>query len=350
MEQEQIAILAQNVYEFKEALKRLISAVSLDHDIKNKEAQSAAHECLSEVLRILKNLLEKHPGLQSTEILLKAQKMVHLVQAYTSGNQGSKELYDFINKLATSFSLRLSEYLMGDSDICVPQIQEDNSVPSTKEAGLDGKRSPSQKPKQQTFGIELERHLTMTGAEVPHIVVKCVNEIDERGILVKGIYRVSGVKSKVERLCQEFETDEKNVDLSETHPNIIANVLKLYLRQLPQPLFTYQLYSEFLRFALNWPCNTNKNPHKGIKELQQIIEKLPKHYYATVKVIIKHLKRVSDHSECNNMSTGNLGIVFGPTLLRTIGSHSSLSSLMDTVHQTRTIELMITWSNHLFKM
>ena len=53
--------------------------------------------------------------------------------------------------------------------------------------------------------------------------------------MFQGIYRVSAVKSKVERLCQSFETDCDEVDLSEHHPNVIANVLKLYLRQVTTP-------------------------------------------------------------------------------------------------------------------
>lgn len=66
--------------------------------------------------------------------------------------------------------------------------------------------------------------------------------------MFQGIYRVSGVKSRVERLCQEFELNGgEHVDLSDTHPNVVANVLKLYLRQLPQPLFTFQLYPELIR-------------------------------------------------------------------------------------------------------
>ena len=61
------------------------------------------------------------------------------------------------------------------------------------------------------------------GAVYVNVVVMC---------LLQGIYRVSAVKSKVERLCQSFETDCEEVDLSEHHPNVIANVLKLYLRQV----------------------------------------------------------------------------------------------------------------------
>lgn len=56
------------------------------------------------------------------------------------------------------------------------------------------------------------------------------------------------MKSRVERLCQEFEVSGGDlVNLSDTHPNIIANILKLYLRQLPQPLFTFKLYPQFIK-------------------------------------------------------------------------------------------------------
>lgn len=51
-------------------------------------------------------------------------------------------------------------------------------------------------------------------------------------VCVKGIYRLSGVKSHVEMLCQSFETDEHAVNLSQHHPNVIANVLKYYFRQV----------------------------------------------------------------------------------------------------------------------
>ncbi|KAJ8887837.1 hypothetical protein PR048_014055 [Dryococelus australis] len=60
-----------------------------------------------------------------------------------------------------------------------------------------------------------------------------------------GIYRVSGVKSRVEKLCQAFENGADLVDLSDMHPNVVASVLKLYLRQLPEPLLTFRLYPEF---------------------------------------------------------------------------------------------------------
>ena len=106
--------------------------------------------------------------------------------------------------------------------------------------------------KMTTFGVDLGHHLLEVGAEIPPLVQRCVAVIDSRGTSVKGIYRVSGVKSKVEKLCQAFENiSAEFVDLTDVHPNVIANVVKLYMRQLPEPLMTFRLYSEFIRWVHN---------------------------------------------------------------------------------------------------
>ena len=60
---------------------------------------------------------------------------------------------------------------------------------------------------------------------------------------------MSGVKSTVENLCQKFENDPESVDLETENPNVIANMLKLYLRQLPDPLLTFKLYQNFIQVA-----------------------------------------------------------------------------------------------------
>ena len=59
-------------------------------------------------------------------------------------------------------------------------------------------------------------------------------------VLIQGIYRVNGAKSRVEKLCQAFENGKELVELSDLSPHDISNVLKLYLRQvgrenLPDP-------------------------------------------------------------------------------------------------------------------
>lgn len=92
--------------------------------------------------------------------------------------------------------------------------------------------------RQRLFGVPLTT-LTSGRASVPPIVRQCVEEIELSGAAVNGIYRVSGVKSKVESLCSTFESaaasgggEEALVDLSSLSPNIVANVLKHFFREV----------------------------------------------------------------------------------------------------------------------
>ena len=66
----------------------------------------------------------------------------------------------------------------------------------------------------------------------------------------QGIYRVSGVKSKVEALCQTFESQIQEVDLSDQNPHVISNVLKLYLRQVSQFILEFS-FKKFLLTAVS---------------------------------------------------------------------------------------------------
>ena len=57
---------------------------------------------------------------------------------------------------------------------------------------------------------------------------------------MQGIYRVSGAKQRIDRLSQAFENGPDLVDLTNIPPNVIADVLKNYMRQLPEPLLTFR--------------------------------------------------------------------------------------------------------------
>ncbi|KAL9950292.1 hypothetical protein ACROYT_G042771 [Oculina patagonica] len=212
-----------------------------------------------------------------------------------------------------------------------------------------------------TFGVDFNRHLqdfTTEEENIPHIISSCIDEIDNRGLDVKGIYRVSGVKSRVEKLCQSFENGVYQADLSDTPPHVIAAVLKLYLRQLPESLLTVKLYPEFIRiakesFALIDNSTTCKDASENedireeydklIGKLREVIMQLPTANRVTAARVIEHLRRVSEHDEANAMPGSNLAIVFGPTLLRPSENEatSTLSSLVDMPHQTRLVELLI---------
>ncbi|XP_076440442.1 uncharacterized protein LOC143279954 isoform X2 [Babylonia areolata] len=197
------------------------------------------------------------------------------------------------------------------------------------------------------FGVDFQEQVEHYKSQVPPIVTKCLAEIERRGVMIKGIYRVSGVKSKVESLCQRFDLNPELVDLEEVHPNIISNVLKLYLRQLPEPLLSFRLYSDFIHLAKENMSGCLVGD-RMIERLSALVRKLPTSNFRTCAVLMHHLHRVAGHSDLNHMSCSNLGIVFGPTLLRPLEGTASLASLVDTPHQTRAVELLITNAEAVF--
>ncbi|NXA13001.1 RHG29 protein, partial [Sapayoa aenigma] len=218
------------------------------------------------------------------------------------------------------------------------------------------------------FGVEFAQAAKNVPDGIPFIIKKCTSEIESRALNVKGIYRVNGAKSRVEKLCQAFENGKDLVELSELYAHDISNVLKLYLRQLPEPLILFRLYNEFIGLGkesqhVNEELDAKQASPKSKKrqsvciELNRIIIKvkdllkqLPVPNYNTLQYLIGHLHRVSEQSDENKMSASNLGIIFGPTLIRPRQTDAtvSLSSLVDYPYQARVVELLITYYEKIF--
>lgn len=88
------------------------------------------------------------------------------------------------------------------------------------------------------FGSNLNDYAVDHQRTVPLIVTKCIEAVEAQGGLEKeGIYRISSRQSKFDQLKSEFERDEEAVDLDSKDVFTIASVLKVYLRELKQPLF-----------------------------------------------------------------------------------------------------------------
>ncbi|XP_030629680.1 rho GTPase-activating protein 29 [Chanos chanos] len=210
------------------------------------------------------------------------------------------------------------------------------------------------------FGIDFVQVAGNSPDGIPFIIKKCTSEIESRALNIKGIYRVNGGKSRVEKLCQAFENGKDLVELSELYPHDISNVLKLYLRQLPEPLILYRYYNDVIGLAKEAqsimvddvdasreqtsgepPLNIELN--RVIFKIRDLLRQLPIAHYKTLKFLIAHLQRVMEKSEENKMTASNLGIIFGPTLIkpRQMEAEVSLSSLVDYPYQALMVELLI---------
>ncbi|XP_059391011.1 rho GTPase-activating protein 29-like isoform X3 [Carassius carassius] len=215
--------------------------------------------------------------------------------------------------------------------------------------------------KLHLFAIDFAQAAKNSPDGIPFIIKKCTSEIENRALNIKGIYRVNGAKSRVEKLCQAFENGKDLVELSDLYPHDISNVLKLYLRQLPEPLILFRFYNDFIGLAKESQSiivdeveasggNPAPDSSQVSVELKRVLFKikdllcqLPSAHYKTLQFLIQHLHRVTERADENKMTASNLGIIFGPTLIkpRQADTEVSLSSLVDYPYQALMVELLI---------
>ncbi|XP_030218420.1 active breakpoint cluster region-related protein isoform X5 [Gadus morhua] len=176
---------------------------------------------------------------------------------------------------------------------------------------LSLKRTPSKK-QSGVFGVKINVVTKRERSKVPYIVRQCIEEVEKRGIDEVGIYRISGVATDIQTLKAAFDTNTKDilVMLSDMDINAIAGTLKLYFRELPEPLLTDRLYPAFMEgIALSDPAAKENC-------MMHLLRSLPDPNLITFLILLEHLKRVAEKEPINKMSLHNLATVFGPTLLR----------------------------------
>uniref|UniRef100_A0A8C7U828 Uncharacterized protein n=1 Tax=Oncorhynchus mykiss TaxID=8022 RepID=A0A8C7U828_ONCMY len=196
------------------------------------------------------------------------------------------------------------------------------------------KRMPSRK-QSGVFGVKISVVTKRERSKVPLIVKQCVEEIERRGMEEVGIYRVSGVATDIQALKAAFDANNKDVSvmMSEMDVNAIAGTLKLYFRELPEPLFTDDLYPNFAGgIALS---------DSVAKEscMLHLLLSLPEPNLVTFLFLLDHLKRIADNESVNKMSFHNLATVFGPTLLRPSEKDSKIPA-----NATQPITMNDNWS------
>ncbi|KAM9375295.1 unconventional myosin-IXa [Phaethornis superciliosus] len=184
------------------------------------------------------------------------------------------------------------------------------------------------------FGVELSR-LTSEERAVPVLVEKLINYIEMHGLYTEGIYRKSGSTNKIKELRQGLDTDIDNVSLDDYNIHVIASVFKQWLRDLPNPLMTFELYEEFLR-AMG--LQERKEMVRGV---YSVIDQLSRTHLSTLERLIFHLVRIALQEETNRMSANALAIVFAPCILRCPDTTDPLQSVQDISKTTTCVELIV---------
>ncbi|XP_014353913.2 breakpoint cluster region protein-like [Latimeria chalumnae] len=177
----------------------------------------------------------------------------------------------------------------------------------------------------EVFGVPIGDVTKREGSTIPLIVQECVKEVDRRGLEEEGIYRVSGIATRVQDLKAAFNTNAKDVSsrVREADVHVVAGTLKLYLRELPEALLTDELFPEFCR------CVAMTDPVAKESHMINTLQSLPEPNRKTFLFLLDHLKRIASNKPVNKMTHSNLATVFGPSLLRSPQTDSSSGKCMD---------------------
>ncbi|XP_033503275.2 rho GTPase-activating protein 24 isoform X4 [Epinephelus lanceolatus] len=166
------------------------------------------------------------------------------------------------------------------------------------------------------FGQKLEetvRYERRFGNKLaPMLVEQCVDFIRQWGLREEGLFRLPGQANLVKELQDAFDCGEKPSFDCNTDVHTVASLLKLYLRELPEPVVPFHKYDDFLACAKL----LSKDDEMGMKELKKLVENLPPVNYNLLKYICRFLDEVQSYSGVNKMSVQNLATVFGPNILR----------------------------------
>uniref|UniRef100_A0AC34RJC4 Rho GTPase-activating protein 26 n=1 Tax=Panagrolaimus sp. JU765 TaxID=591449 RepID=A0AC34RJC4_9BILA len=176
-----------------------------------------------------------------------------------------------------------------------------------------------------------------TGFEFVRI---CLKAIEEKGLKEQGLYRNCGVTSKVQRLMQLALDKKKGAlerlnlnDDSEWETKTISSAVKTFLRNLPEPLMTFELHNLFINAA------KLDDGQQRVNHIHYYVYKLPESHRKMLEIIIRHLRVVADNCGDNLMTVGNLGVCFGPTLLRP--QEETMAAIMDIKFCNVVVEVLI---------
>uniref|UniRef100_A0A8V0Z6M6 Rho GTPase-activating protein 17 n=1 Tax=Gallus gallus TaxID=9031 RepID=A0A8V0Z6M6_CHICK len=193
------------------------------------------------------------------------------------------------------------------------------------------------------FGTPLEEHLKRSGREIAIPIEACVMMLLETGMREEGLFRIAAGASKLKKLKAALDCSTSQLDEFYSDPHAVAGALKSYLRELPEPLMTYALYEEWTQAA------NIQDQDKKLQELWKICNKLPKHYHANFRYLIKFLAKLAQNSDVNKMTPSNVAIVLGPNLLwaKTEGSLAEMAAAT-SVHVVAIIEPIIQHADWFF--
>ncbi|XP_021703006.1 uncharacterized protein LOC5564842 [Aedes aegypti] len=187
---------------------------------------------------------------------------------------------------------------------------------------------------KKIFNTPLQEHLKATDRKIAYVIELCVCCLLEKGLYEEGLLRVGCASSKLRRMISAVNANYVTPPLPDKYadPHVIAGVLKKYLRSLPDPLLTFEFYSDFVAAA------QKQNETQRKAAILNIINQLPKENYNNLRYLTKFLSYLSEKNQENKMSPQNIAIVMSPNLL---WSPNENENYIDQVNSTATVNTIV---------
>uniref|UniRef100_W5N6C8 Rho GTPase activating protein 27 n=1 Tax=Lepisosteus oculatus TaxID=7918 RepID=W5N6C8_LEPOC len=200
--------------------------------------------------------------------------------------------------------------------------------------------------RDQVFGCRLDALCERENVTIPTFVEKCIQAVEkrggEKGLEIDGIYRVSGNLAVIQKLRIKVDQEESlNLEDGQWEDiHVITGALKLFFRELPEPLFPFSHFNNFIA-AINIGDNSQK-----VTYMRDLVRSLPQPNQDTMQELFRHLRRVIERREDNRMSVQSIAIVFGPTLLRPETESANITMYM--VFQNQIVEYILNEYDRIF--
>ncbi|XP_041756255.1 SH3 domain-binding protein 1-like [Coregonus clupeaformis] len=258
-------------------------------------------------------------------------------------DQYSADLYHFATKeeAYASYFIRLlelqAEHHKNSYDFLernITELKESHSQTDSQKNNSRGK----------VYGEPLLTHLYDSGREIAVPIQECVHMLLHTGMREEGLFRLAAAASVVKRLKSSLDGGVVNHSKF-TDPHAVAGALKSYLRELPEPLMTFELYNDWFQAA------GEKELTDKLEQFKIVLKKLPSENYNNLRYLVQFLSCLSEQQAINRMSPSNIAIVLGPNLLwpRMEGEAALLDmASASSVQVVAVVEPLIKYSSSLF--